>query len=111
MLGRLQKRLGDILLSEAISKLSKRKAGAPRKWDVSALMELHSIVNVFKLNCKVSKREACRRYARLRKLTLGVVENRYDEGSRRIKALRLELAHLSDEEFSEHIFAFPWPNR
>jgi hypothetical protein len=102
VLMRLQKKYGDIKLSEVIRKQTKLRPGRPREWDLKALCELRVSIDIFMLN-GVSKgiTAACRDYAGLHKLNPKVVEKRYHET---IPRLRERYPGQTDEELSRYPF-------
>jgi hypothetical protein len=98
---RLQKKYGDIKLSETIQTQIKLRPGRPREWDLNALCELYTYVNVRMLNGAKGITAGCRDYARARKLNPKVAEKRYRET---IPRLRERYPGKNDEELSEYPF-------
>jgi hypothetical protein len=98
---RLQKKYGDIKLSEAIQTQTKLRPGRPREWDLKALCDLRVRIDQYILS-GLSKgiTAACRAYAG-DNLNPKVVEMRYRET---IPRLRERYPGKTDEELSSYPF-------
>jgi hypothetical protein len=101
VLMRLQKKYGDIKLSEAIQTQMKLGPGRPLKWDLKALCELYLSVDFFMLHGCKGIAAGCRAYAGLHHYKPKLVEKHYRETMPR---LRERYPGKTDQELS----GYPW---